>query len=120
MDFGRAILGIAGLLLASSPSAIAQNGPMVQSSPGVSAQKPTAPSELGKGQYLLTIPHVIGHDNPHGCANAGWDCMTNLCKAELGPASGRSEGRRAISGSALLRVRFTTRSSRDGSLTAVV
>jgi hypothetical protein len=91
MDVRLAIPGIASLLLVLSPSAVAQNGLKVQSSPGVSAQKPTAPSELGKGQYLLTIPHVIGHDNPRGCTNAGWDCMTNLCKAELGPASGRSD-----------------------------
>lgn len=91
MDVRLAIPGIASLLLVLSPSAVAQNGLIVQSSPGVNAQKPTAPSELGKGQYLLTIPHVIGHDNPHGCTNAGWDYMTNLCKAELGPASGRSD-----------------------------
>ena len=64
---------------------------MFQSSPRVYAQKPTAPAEFGKGQYLLTLYHVIGQDSPQGCSNAGWDCMTNLCKSELGPASGRSD-----------------------------
>ena len=91
MGLRPAIPGIVGLLLTFSSSAVAQNGLVVQSGPAVAPQKPIAPSELGKGQYLLTIPHVIGHDNPHGCSNAGWDCMTNFCKTELGPASGRSE-----------------------------
>jgi hypothetical protein len=86
-----ATLCIASLLAASALSAIAQNAPVVQSSPRVDVQKPTGPSALGKGQYLLSLYHVIGQDNPQGCTNAGWDCMTNLCRTELGPASGRSE-----------------------------
>ena len=77
--------------IAVAPLAIAQNAPVFQSSPRVDVQKPTEPSALGKGQYLLSLHRVIGHDNPQGCTNGGWDCMTNLCKAELGPASGRSD-----------------------------
>jgi hypothetical protein len=85
------MLGIVGFLAVVASSANAQNAPVFKSSPRVYAEKPTAAAALGKGQYLLTIYHVIGHDNPQGCTNAAWDCMTNLCKAELGPASGRSD-----------------------------
>jgi hypothetical protein len=84
------LLYIVLLPVVASPAS-AQQAPMFQSSPRVYAQKPTAPAEFGKGQYLLTLYHVIGQGSPQGCSNAGWDCMTNLCKSELGPTSGRSD-----------------------------
>ena len=91
MNFKLSIPAIASLLSVAAGSAMAQNSTTFQSSPRVDLQRPAAPAEFGKGQYVLTVYHVIGQDNPHGCTNAAWDCMTNLCKTELGPASGRSE-----------------------------
>lgn len=57
----------------------------MESSPGGGAP----PQAAGPNRYLHTTLRVVNASAPRGCGYADWNCMTNLCRADLGSASWR-------------------------------
>ena len=46
-------------------------------------------AENAKPQYILNTLRLINQGEPRGCSASNWDCMTNLCKADLGTTAWR-------------------------------
>jgi hypothetical protein len=47
------------------------------------------PEAAGPDRYLYTTLRVVNASGTRGCGYADWNCMTNLCKTDLGSAAWR-------------------------------
>ena len=53
-------------------------------SDSVAAEIPPAlPPSAVASRYIYNSLRVVSDSNPRGCAYGGWDCMAQLCKADL-------------------------------------
>jgi hypothetical protein len=50
---------------------------------------PSLPQPAGPTHYINDTLRVINDGAPRGCGYSDWNCMTNLCKADLGSAAWR-------------------------------
>lgn len=47
----------------------------------------SAATNAAGSRYLYTTLRVINNGSSRGCGYANWNCMTNLCKSDLGDSS---------------------------------
>ena len=51
--------------------------------------RPEVPQPAGPNRYQYTTLRVVNSGAPRGCGYSDWNCMTNLCKADLGSTAWR-------------------------------
>jgi hypothetical protein len=68
----------------------AQQAPTVTIAPTNPALAPPKRAATDPAMYHYNTMRIITKDSVPACARGDWDCMTNLCKTELGPLAGRN------------------------------
>jgi hypothetical protein len=54
------------------------------------SEEPAAPGASAAGSnYLYSTLRVVNNGNPRGCGYADWNCLSNLCRADLGSTAWR-------------------------------
>lgn len=80
------------------PEIAAMLGEGVAEGADTSIAAPESPAEdvgvstdatVAGSNYLYTSLRVINNGASRGCASGNWACMSNLCKADLGPTAWR-------------------------------